>query len=849
MAWYNFYMNNDPNAPLARECHSIHTYGTNLLLFGGNNDRLRMDDVHILNTITMQWSRIPPMGDIPIKRSAHSSTLVDNRYMYVFGGWDGSAELGDLSIYDIYTQKWTKPKCLGIAPVPRHFHNTIVVGRKLFIFGGYDGIRWRNDIGALNLDTNTWEPVNCVSSSSINNNSNCSMSTNDSNTSLPIPNTGEASPSPSILECPGPRASSSCVVINNDKLLIFGGYNGDDFLNDMWILHTKNPSTGETQYRWEQIKPQSLRAKYKYPTNTSATVSVPPASSISNPISINTNVPYQPGTVNTNPSTTLTSSPTSSVPSTTNNASNMNNITAPTNTRIPSLIYTSNLPNHYNIPLAMTLPNYRSLLNTNSNKSNDFSSLNSYNLASVISNNLVGGYGYWPTARSGHAAEIYGNLLLIFGGRHKQGRFNDILIYNLYTGLWYEYIPSGIPYIPRKTHAVGRINNRLWLFGGHDGTGWLGDLLMLDLQIIQDIFTPRLTIPVPLSSFSINISNLLTDVNIGNTTKNNQSSEEYMMDTADNISDDGLEIEEFLHNTTTSPKSSISQGIINKDFSFSSVPEIETHQLSASPIAYSNDISKVEDPVPNDISLVTSFDPITKTNSLMQNNNDTFTDVAFLIQGKLVRAHKSILSLRCEYFRIMFTSIFSEATATIIPIPDIDIESFRLILQYIYTDTIPLSETLSPQEFNEICIPLLIAAQRFSLLRLSRLCQRYIEYHLTMDNVCEFFELADTLHLRPLRRVCIYFILDRYNILSRSPSFIQLRSELLRELLHRRALYEEKRENIEAIHFEKHKSLYLQHANNNNLMLTSPPAGSQQPQSQPIPLQIAPPPTIPTFSQ
>ena len=36
----------------------------------------------------------------------------------------------------------------------------------------------------------------------------------------------------------------------------------------------------------------------------------------------------------------------------------------------------------------------------------------------------------WPQARSGHACAVAGNLVFFFGGRHRQGRFNDVFVLN-----------------------------------------------------------------------------------------------------------------------------------------------------------------------------------------------------------------------------------------------------------------------------------------------------------------------------------------------------------------------------------------------------------------------------------
>ena len=131
------------STPTQRECHSINVVGNTLVLFGGNDSASRMDQVHVLDVDSMRWSVLPPEGDAPVKRSAHSSALVDGSRMFVFGGWDGNTELGDLGCFDLRTKRWSKPACTGEPPVARHFHNTVFLGRRMYIFGGYDGMNWR----------------------------------------------------------------------------------------------------------------------------------------------------------------------------------------------------------------------------------------------------------------------------------------------------------------------------------------------------------------------------------------------------------------------------------------------------------------------------------------------------------------------------------------------------------------------------------------------------------------------------------------------------------------------------------------------------------------------------------
>lgn len=60
----------------------------------------------------MKWSAVDVTGDVPIRRSAHSTALVDGRYLYVFGGWDGQEELGDLHMFDSGTCVYTMWDCV-----------------------------------------------------------------------------------------------------------------------------------------------------------------------------------------------------------------------------------------------------------------------------------------------------------------------------------------------------------------------------------------------------------------------------------------------------------------------------------------------------------------------------------------------------------------------------------------------------------------------------------------------------------------------------------------------------------------------------------------------------------------
>jgi len=110
---------------------------------------------------------------------------------------------------------------------------------------------------------------------------------------------------------------------------------------------------------------------------------------------------------------------------------------------------------------------------------------------------------------------VLGDHVLVLGGRHPAARYNDVWILNISergandaarlvrvslqpphppllphparlipaaNGVWAKLNAQGEPMRARKTHAVARVGARLYVFGGHDGDKWLGDMHVLDLS-------------------------------------------------------------------------------------------------------------------------------------------------------------------------------------------------------------------------------------------------------------------------------------------------------------------------------------------------------------------------------
>jgi len=83
---------------------------------------------------------------------------------------------------------------------------------------------------------------------------------------------------------------------------------------------------------------------------------------------------------------------------------------------------------------------------------------------------------------------------------------------------------------------------------------------------------------------------------------------------------------------------------------------------------------------------------ICKTNSLSASyrsllNSKRYSDIIFLIGDKRIHAHRCILSIRSEYFYKLLEGAMKEKVMPEIKLEE-QYESFMLMIEYLYTDTI-----------------------------------------------------------------------------------------------------------------------------------------------------------------
>ncbi|KAK1564086.1 hypothetical protein QYE76_037718 [Lolium multiflorum] len=167
------------------------------------------------------------------------------------------------------------------------------------------------------------------------------------------------------------------------------------------------------------------------------------------------------------------------------------------------------------------------------------------------------------------------------------------------------------------------------------------------------------------------------------------------------------------------------------------------------------------------------------------------SDVSFVVGGDEappLRAHRAILAARSPVFKAQFCGHMLEANtdapSLIITVPDMDSETFKTMLRFMYTDNLPAGLGHDDEGEDEALLSLLAAADRYALDRLKLLCALKLLQNMTVDTVATLLDCAETYNCPDLKTMCIEFVLDDENFdkVVLTDSFIDLvvtRSPLL----------------------------------------------------------------------
>ena len=204
-----------------------------------------------------RWSKIPynfsyndhEEGELclPPPRSGAASVVLQDK-LYVFGGFGGgTGRLDDFYSFDFETSTWEEVKPAGDRKPGCRENNGVVISHSsqtIILFGGYNGRRWLNDLWSFDTTTNCWT---CIQES---------LDPVDTSSNQRTP---AVSNIPLVAEGPaigddhaGNKSGRGIIVLSNKrpccrfgyvsfihdkKFILWGGFDGTRWLNDMYIFN------------------------------------------------------------------------------------------------------------------------------------------------------------------------------------------------------------------------------------------------------------------------------------------------------------------------------------------------------------------------------------------------------------------------------------------------------------------------------------------------------------------------------------------------------------------------------------------------------------------------------------
>ncbi|GKT91642.1 LOW QUALITY PROTEIN: kelch domain-containing protein [Colletotrichum tofieldiae] len=205
MYWSRAPVSGAPHTSL--RAHITTLVGSNIFVFGGCDSRACFNELYVFDADAFYWSVPHVTGEIPVPLRAMTCTAVGKK-LVIFGGGDGPAYYNDIYVLDTTNFRWHRPKITSErVPSKRRAHTACLYKNGIYIFGGGDGVRALNDVWRLDVsDMNkmSWKLVSGP----------------------------ERAPPPGVRETrPKPAGTTPPTC----KLIIFGGSDGGECFNDVWV--------------------------------------------------------------------------------------------------------------------------------------------------------------------------------------------------------------------------------------------------------------------------------------------------------------------------------------------------------------------------------------------------------------------------------------------------------------------------------------------------------------------------------------------------------------------------------------------------------------------------------------
>jgi len=155
-------------------------------------------------------------------------------------------------------------------------------------------------------------------------------------------------------------------------------------------------------------------------------------------------------------------------------------------------------------------------------------------------------------------------------------------------------------------------------------------------------------------------------------------------------------------------------------------------------------------------------------------NQETFSDVHFIVDGRTLYAHKAVVAARSAILREKWQTddILGEVVEMVVPKTPYDV--FLAMLSYMYVG----SEDISP----ELAMDAIVLSHKYEVLDFSAVSESIVEATITVDNVCTKLIALEHVGSQHLKNACYAVIRQDFTHVANTPEFGTLGVSLAKEL-------------------------------------------------------------------
>lgn len=361
-----------------------------------------------------------------------------------------------------------------------------------------------------------------------------------------------------------------------------------------------------------------------------------------------------------------------------------------------------------------------------------------------------------PRARGYHSSVVVSRFILIYAGYNGTYILGDLLAFDTESRTWSFPDPfSEHSLDARNAHTMTKVGSELYLFGGYNGLRDTNDVHVLESAAFSTLHDDLA---------SLWLCTLWKDVELiaGNAHRSVHSaiirarSPILYLEMIENCPD-------FPHISTQIYLPSISQAALDlfceylytdaiKDECPPSVKQdliqlAQKYSLKRLKLLCASESDIPESTLALDIMKIRFFADL--------------SDLSLIIEGQRFATHRLVLACRCPYFKAMLHSKMRERSLNVVKMPGISAAAFQVILDWIYSDKFsPLFSSAALE--LDLGLALLRDTNVLLLDSLKRMTEIALQKQVTVKSVCALLEASLECGAEKLKSNCVNFVLKHF---------------------------------------------------------------------------------------